>query len=286
VKRLAFLCALAAAASPAFADDARYVTVPFRSDRQTTVFCPAGLLCVFRLQAGERVHMGLNSQVPAFESQLTFEGDAVQTPILTFKPYAAGSRANVVVPTSRRTYLVLLESVAGSVPTYVRFTYPEDEHRVARVRPAAPPPPLTIAEQLMLACSWQTVNAPGDGYNADAQPSRWRPVRMCHNARQTWLELPPSQTVANDLPVLHELTPLGERLANYTIFAADRILRVDGVGDGYVLRDGGKQAMHVHRIVQAPAAPAKATANSRTVPASASTVTADPALQAVLGAGR
>jgi type IV secretory pathway VirB9-like protein len=297
LKRLLAGVAFAAVALPAVADDAHFVSVLYRADRQTTVLCPAGLLCTIRLEAGERVRDGLNSQVPAWDPcatgaggsertcSLIKEGEAAPTPFLVFRPSVPGLRANVVVTTNRRTYFVLLESVAGAAPTYVSYRYAATATHRVFVRPK--PAPLTIVEQLELACSWQTTNAPGESYTADAKPARWRPVHICHDARQTWLALPPLRTVASDLPVLHELTPEGERLANYAVFAVERIIRVDGVGNGYVLRDGGRHALHIHRVVPTPPAPEKiAVARTSAAPAPVATIAPDPVLQRVLGAGR
>jgi type IV secretory pathway VirB9-like protein len=243
--------ALAAIALPAAADDFR--TVEYAPFVQTTVACPVNLLCVLRLQPGERIRNGLNSQLPAWESNDIYEGGDQQTPMLTFKPAAAGQRANVIVTTNRRTYIFLLESTSGNRPTYLRFAFDVEAKRQARAHPSSTPRPLTVAEQLEAACSWMSTNAVGESYNADAKPVALRPTRVCHDARSTWIALPPLQTVANDLPVLLELTAQGERVANYTMFASDRIIRVDGVGAGYVLHAGGKEAMHVRRFVSAPA---------------------------------
>jgi type IV secretion system protein VirB9 len=270
----AWVAAAAAFAARAQAADVSFRTVEYRPFVQTTVVCPVDLLCVLRLQPGERIRNGLNSQLGAWESNDIYEGSGEQTPLLTFKPQATGSRANVIVTTDRRTYVILLESSAGEVPTYIRFAF-DDEARaraeqLARARRASAPRPLTVPQQLDAACAWMSANAAGETYSADAQPARWRPVRVCHDARATWLALAPLSTVPTDLPVLHELTPEGERIVNYTVFATDRIIRVDGVADGYVLRAGGKDAMHVHRVPRA----STPTTASQTTPRPGATFTA------------
>ncbi|MFZ1124190.1 MAG: TrbG/VirB9 family P-type conjugative transfer protein [Candidatus Baltobacteraceae bacterium] len=278
--RRAIVPALAAAllSAPALADDARFITIEYHADAQASVACPADLLCAVRLQPGERIRDGLNSQVNAWDPHAIYEGDAVQTPLLTFKPAAAGQRANVIVTTNRRTYLILLQSTNWGNPTYVRFAFDAEAHAraqyFARTRPVAAPRPLTVAEQLAAACSWMATNAVGETYNADMQPARWRPVRICHDARATWLALPPLSTVASDLPVLLELTPQGERIVDYTLFALDRIIRVDGVGDGYVLRSG-KDALRVYRLERQAAAAA-------VTPSTAATPPPDATLRALL----
>ncbi|MGP6158145.1 MAG: TrbG/VirB9 family P-type conjugative transfer protein [Vulcanimicrobiaceae bacterium] len=278
-----FALALALLGSPALAGepDAHFVSVPFLPDHQATIVCPVNMLCTVRLETGEHVRDGLNSQVPAWDPCAT-SGDASKscslitqgdTPILVFRPVSAGLKANVVVTTDTRTYFILLKSVQGSSPTYFSFQYPR---RVTRPVQA----PLTVPQQLALACSWQATNAPRDGYDADAKPAELRPVRVCHDKEHTWLALPPLSTVPDDMPVLHELTPDGERLVNYNVFASDRIIRIDGVGFGYVLRGGGKDTMHVHRIV-APAASAAAATPVAHAPSL--DTHADGQLQAILG---
>jgi type IV secretory pathway VirB9-like protein len=280
------LAALAALAARAAAADVSFRTIQYRPYEQMTVVCPVNLLCVLRLEPGERIRNGLNSQLGVWESNDIYEGGDEQTPMLTFKPQAQGLRANVIVTTNRRTYIVLLESSAGDSPTYIRFAYDAESRararELARSRPAAAPRPLTISERLDAACSWMSTNAPGETYDADPQPVRWRPARVCHDARTTWLALAPLSTVATDLPVLHELTPGGERIVNYSVFATDRIIRVDGVADGYVLRAGGKDAMHVHRV---PRATVQATAQA-TAQAPLAVRAPDATLTAILGGER
>ena len=272
--------ALVWASSAASAGDAHFVSVTYRPNQQATVVCPAGFLCTVRLESGERVRDGLNSAVPQWDPcasgsdpnkscSLISQGDV---PFLVFRPISAGLTANVVVTSDRRTYFILLRSASGDSPTYLSFRYPSaaPQHRVA-----AHPAPLTVAEQLVLACSWQATNTPGESYNADSRPAELRPVHVCHDASHTWLQLPALATVPNDLPVLHELTADGgERLANYSVFAVERIVRVDGVGAGYVLRSGGRETMHVHRV----AAPGTI---SRAAPAPQASP--DTVLQALLG---
>jgi hypothetical protein len=86
-------------------------------------------------------------------------------------------------------------------------------------------------------------------------------VQVCHDTRATWIALAPSATVASDLPVLLELTSQGERIVNYSVFAAERIIRVDGVGDGYVLRSG-RDVLRVRRVTQQASPQAHASATS------------------------
>ena len=259
-RSLVVAAALAASALPAAADDG-FRTVQYRPFTQTTVTCPANLLCVLRLQPGERIRSGLNSGLAAWESNDVYEGGDEQTPLLTFKPAAPGQRANVVLTTDRRTYLVLLESNAGTRPTYIRFAFDEETRSRAR-RQAQASQPQTIAEQLEATCSWFSTNAAGEGYALDSRPEvPWHPVRVCHDARATWIALAPSATVAGDLPVVLEVTTSGERIVNYSVFGAERLIRVDGVSDGYVLRSG-RDVLRVRRVTPQATSPARASAPS------------------------
>jgi hypothetical protein len=67
MKRFAFALAATVVVSPARADEATFRTVQYKADPQTAVRCPVGFLCTVRLQAGERVRDGLNSQVPSWD---------------------------------------------------------------------------------------------------------------------------------------------------------------------------------------------------------------------------
>ena len=246
--------AMAAIALPAAADD--FHLVQYQPMTQMEVACPVNLLCVLRLQPGETVTNGLNSSLASWDSNQPYEGTGDQrTPYLTFKPAVPGLRSNVIIFTDRRTYVFLLESTTGTHPTYLRFTF--DTDRVKPQGKAKPAPrPKTIAEQFTGACSWFAASALGETYSIGAGSEAWRPVVVCHDSRATWAALAPSTLVGGDLPTVLEQTPSGERLVNYTIFGPDRLIRIDGVGDAYVLQVG-RDVVRVRRVTQRPAVPVR-----------------------------
>ena len=93
--------------------------------------------------------------------------------------------------------------------------------------------------------------AAGDVYGTSTEPADIRPSRMCHSVDHTFIQLPTSSTVPNDVPVLVEAAPGGDRTVNYTYDAPSRIYRIDGVANEYALvTSSGKnsQRMRVQRL--------------------------------------
>jgi len=253
------LALASAVLSPASAGNATWRTVEYHAREQVTVDCAAALLCEIELQPGERVRDGLGSLVQLWDNHLIYEGANPGTPHLVVKPESAGLHENVLVTTSRRVYRLFLNSTTATVPTYMRFSY-DDEQRVrdrhvARMRafkrareiaarPAPTAAPITTIDQ---ACA--SMRQPG--WRTDEKPAEYRPRQVCESRDHTFIALPASATEPTDLPVPIASTPDGDRPVNYRYDAASRVFTLDGTAPEYVLlATAGRRSvrMRVQRI--------------------------------------
>jgi type IV secretory pathway VirB9-like protein len=149
--------------------------------------------------------------------------------------------ANVVVATSERVYRLRLTSTSSTRPTYAEFTYaaPVVAHKTI-AKPTPAPGPLA---QMDAACAAMPEN---ERYGTDPQPAQWRPVRVCHNASRTFIQLPYSATVPTDVPQVLVVTASGDETVIAPYDPASRIYGVDLVPDALVLMLGhGKHAMRM-----------------------------------------
>lgn len=132
---------------------------------------------------------------------------------ILLKPVAAGLSTNLVINTDRRTYHLELRSTRGPYLAAVRWRYPLDEARAARLarladeerrqaraQASATPPPLVL----------------NFGYRVLGRAS-WRPLRVYDDGRQTFIEFAPA-IAQEELPPLFLKGASGElELVNYRV---------------------------------------------------------------------
>ncbi|GAC1313799.1 MAG: hypothetical protein NVSMB21_25070 [Vulcanimicrobiaceae bacterium] len=208
-------------------------TVEYHPHEQTSIACAAAMLCDVELQGGEKIHDGFGALSDLWESHLTFAG-AASVPHLILKPKDPGLRENVIVTTNRRTYRLYLHSTASTVPTYVRFTFDDEERAMAqhatrmqaRVRPT--PRPIVTLED---ACA----SMPQALWRLDPNPAAFHPRQVCQTADHTFIGLPLTATASTDLPIPLATTPDGDRPVNYRYDAATRVFAIDGAQAEYAL---------------------------------------------------
>lgn len=153
--------------------------------------------------------------------------------VVLVKPQAANLRTNIVLVTSRRTYVI--EAVAQTGPVYaaeIAWCYPERAAQSANV------------------------GALNFDYRVRTTRGRvpaWAPTRVFDDGRRTWIEMAP-HAAARDLPPLFVVTGEGVELVNYRL-QGDRYM-VDRIFDVAELRLGTRKPVVV-RIERAPDAPAQ-----------------------------
>lgn len=143
------------------------------------------------------------------------EGEVDGRTIVLVKPQAANLRTNIVLVTSRRTYVI--EAVAQSGPAWaaeIAWRYPE------RSSPNAQSGNLNYGYRIR---------------TTHGRTPAWAPVRVIDDGRRTWIEVSP-QAAARDLPPLFVITGEGAELVNYQV-EGDRY-RVDRLFDVAELRLG------------------------------------------------
>lgn len=149
--------------------------------------------------------------------------------IVLVKPQAPNLRTNIMLVTSRRTYVI--EAVAQAGQAYaaeIAWCYPE---RVA---------------------SNANVSDLNFGYRVRTKRGRapaWLPTRVFDDGRRTWIEMAP-HTAAQELPPLFVVTGEGVELVNYRV-QGDRYM-VDRVFDVAELRLGTRKpvVVRIERALQ------------------------------------
>jgi hypothetical protein len=97
--------------------------------------------------------------------------------------------------------------------------------------------------QMNRACAAMPLS---EHYGIDQEPAEWRPMRVCHSAERTFVQLPPSDTVPVDVPVPRQVQDRADAAVNWTYDSATRIYGIDLVPNEIVLTLGtGKHQMRL-----------------------------------------
>lgn len=127
-------CALALAATPALAKDARLVSRVYNSDEVVRIESKAGVQASIAFAEQEQIE-----NVAIGDSNAWQVTPNKRANLLFVKPLTARARTNMTVVTDKRTYFFDLVAGPAANPLYVlRFTYPEEPGKKADAPPAVP----------------------------------------------------------------------------------------------------------------------------------------------------
>lgn len=171
------------------------------------------------------------------------EGPARRTIVLV-KPTMTGIETNMLIPTNRHIYNILLRSESRAYMPVVAFQYPPDDPPAPPPADAAPdvPKPDTQAESVATT----TPDAMSFNYRIKGSHVVWSPLRVFDDGSKTYFQMSP-QMHSWEAPALFVMedkkTPL---LVNYRVKGDYYI--VDRLFDHAQLRIGAKQVVNVYRI--------------------------------------
>lgn len=190
------------------------------------VVCAPLRVCSIALQAGETVNqVEIGDPVRwRVTPAVTGAGAAAQTHVVV-KPTDIGLSTNMIVATDRRLYNLRLVSRKDDWMPSLSFSYPEDEAAMwaAAAREQEARRVATVIED-----TGQSLGDLDFGYAIRGDKPRWKPVRVYHDHRQTFIQLP-AAAAHDELPALVAVGPgNAQEMVNYrlrgNLFVVDKVL--------------------------------------------------------------
>lgn len=210
---------------------------PYSDGALYQLYTSPGRVTVVALQPGEElVSFSAGDTVRWIVGDTVSGSGASQRVNLLVKPIRSGLRTNLVISTSKRTYLLEMTSTEKAWMASASWEYPKDQslslQRQSRLADAKAP----VADGLDLSQLRFRYDISGD------KPS-WRPVRAFDDGEHVYIQFPP-RIAQGELPPLFVIGPEGDgQLVNYRFRAPYYIVdRLFGTAE---LRLGGKKAQVV-----------------------------------------
>lgn len=210
---------------------------PYTDGALYQLYTSPGRVTVVSLQPGEElVSFSAGDTVRWIVGDTLSGAGASQRVNLLVKPIRSGLRTNLVISTSKRTYLLELTSTEKAWMASASWEYPKDQslalQRQSQIAEAKSP----VAEGLSLEQLRFRYDISGD-------KASWRPVRAFDDGEHVYIQFP-ARIAQGELPPLFVVGPEGDgQLVNYRFRAPYYIVdRLFGTAE---LRLGGKQAQVV-----------------------------------------
>lgn len=220
------------------------VQFPYLDGSIYEIYAAPDRMTAIELQPGE--HLTTDNGQPKAADTVQWVADAVSTgegtekrTIILVKPIVTGVETNMLIPTNRHVYHLLLRSDTQVYMPLVGFSYPFDEAK-AKVEAGA-------AEAKVEASREKMVVPPEKlSFNYKIRGSRavWKPVRVFDDGTKTYIEMAPEvqSWEAPALFVMEGDTPL---LVNYRVKGDYYI--VDRLFEHAQLRVGSRSAVDIYR---------------------------------------
>lgn len=201
-----------------------FVTYPYSSDFQPIVECQPLRLCVFQLEAGEKVKkvaLGDTLNWKA-DSMLTGSGTNATTSII-IKPVSTGITTDLVISTDRRIYNIGLVSKDAADTHIVRYYYPfetltdtvaqANAQQTEAERQGNSQSTVVSTAQLPAGTNVQVGNLNFDYKIEGARPA-WSPLRVFDDGNKTFIQMP-NVVSKMDLPLLYLARSKDLQMVNY-----------------------------------------------------------------------
>ena len=204
---------------------------PFTDGALYQVYAAVGRVTVIALQPGEElVTVAAGDTVRWIVGDTSSgSGDALRVNVMV-KPIRSGLKTNLVITTSRRTYLIELTSTEKTWMASVSWEYPKDKmlalQRQAQAASAAAPVDAGLSlEKIRFRYAVSGSNPP------------WKPLRAFDDGEKVYIQFPPG-IAQGELPPLFVIGAQGDgQLVNYRFRAPYYI--VDRLFGAAELRLGG-----------------------------------------------
>lgn len=207
---------------------------PFSDGALYQIYTSPGRVTVIRLQPGEALVTVAAGDTVQWIVGDTASGSGPSRRVdVMVKPVRVGIKTNLVITTSRRTYLLELTSTPKAWMASVSWEYPQDQMLVLQAQARAADAEAPVASGLSLDQLHFRYAITGDD-------PPWRPVRAFDDGRHVYIQFP-AGIAQGELPPLFVVGPDGKgELVNYRFHAPyDVVDRLFGAAE---LRLGGKHA--------------------------------------------
>lgn len=207
---------------------------PFSDGALYQVYTSPGRVTVIRLQPGEElVTVAAGDTVQWIVGDTTSGSGASQRVTVMVKPVRVGIKTNLVITTSRRTYLLELTATPKAWMASVSWTYPKDQMLALQAQAQAADAQAPVASGVSLDQLHFRYVITGDD-------PPWKPVRAFDDGRHVYIQFP-AGIAQGELPPLFVVGLDGKgQLVNYRFHAPyDIVDRLFGAAE---LRLGGKKA--------------------------------------------
>ncbi|MDR8017489.1 P-type conjugative transfer protein TrbG [Ectopseudomonas guguanensis] len=182
---------------------------PYSDGALYQVYASPGRVTAINLQPGEElITVAAGDTVRWIVGDTTSgSGDELRTSVL-IKPTRVDLKTNLVITTTRRTYLIELSSTEQAWMASVSWNYPKDrmlalQRRASAAQAAAPVDAGLALEQLRFRYAISGSNPP------------WKPLRAFDDGRKVYIQFP-AGIAQGELPPLFVIGPKGDgQLVNY-----------------------------------------------------------------------
>ncbi|MGH8159804.1 MAG: P-type conjugative transfer protein TrbG [Rhodanobacter sp.] len=207
---------------------------PFSDGALYQVYASPGRVTAISLEPGEELVTVAAGDTVQWVVGDTASGSSVSRRVAVMvKPVRVGITTNLVITTSRRTYLLELTSTAKAWMASVSWEYPKDQMLALQVQAEA-------ADTVAPAASGLSLDQLHFRYAITGDNPPWKPVRAFDDGEHVYIQFP-AGIAQGELPPLFVVGPDGKgELVNYRFHAPyDIVDRLFGAAE---LRLGGKKA--------------------------------------------
>lgn len=207
---------------------------PFSDGALYQVYTSPGRVTVIRLQPGEDlVTVAAGDTVQWIVGDTASGSGASRRVAVMVKPVRVGIKTNLVITTSRRTYLLELTSTPKAWMASVSWEYPKDQMLALQAQAQA-------ADAQAPAAGGLSLDQLHFRYAITGDDPPWKPVRAFDDGRHVYIQFP-AGIAQGELPPLFVVGPDGKgELVNYRFHSPyDVVDRLFGAAE---LRLGGKKA--------------------------------------------
>lgn len=207
---------------------------PYSDGALYQVYTSPGRVTVIALQPGEElVTVAAGDTVQWIVGDTASGSSTSRRVAVMVKPVRVGITTNLVITTSRRTYLLELTSTAKAWMASVSWEYPRDQMLALQAQAQA-------ADAVTPVASGVSLDQLHFGYAITGDNPPWKPVRAFDDGQHVYIQFP-AGIAQGELPPLFVLGADGKgELVNYRFHAPyDIVDRLFGAAE---LRLGGKKA--------------------------------------------
>ena len=219
------------------------IVFPYLESSIYEVYTAPDRMTSIELQPGE--HLTTDNGRPKAADTVQWVADTVtagegpsQRTLILVKPILTGIETNMLIPTNRRVYHLLLRSDSQSYMPLVGFSYPYEEAQEREAAEVAKRQEEAVKEHVAVLPEQLSFR-----YAVKGDAVTWKPARVFDDGQKTYIEMSPS-VKSSEAPALFVMEGADPLLVNYRVKGDFYI--VDRLFDRAQLRIGKQSVDIVH----------------------------------------